>query len=52
MAQSELEHAELWGGRIKELGGDPPVYKGHPGGDADSLASRAGGIRMALRTKP
>jgi VIT1/CCC1 family predicted Fe2+/Mn2+ transporter/rubrerythrin len=49
MAQSELEHAALWGGRIKELGGVAPVYKGHPGGDADSLASRAGGIRMALR---
>jgi VIT1/CCC1 family predicted Fe2+/Mn2+ transporter/rubrerythrin len=49
MAQAELEHAELWGSRIKELGGEAPVYKGHPGGDADSLASRAGGIRMALR---
>ena len=49
MAQSELEHAALWGGRIKELGGEAPVYKGHPGGDADALASRAGGIRMALR---
>jgi VIT1/CCC1 family predicted Fe2+/Mn2+ transporter/rubrerythrin len=49
MAQSELEHAALWGGRIEELGGKAPVYKGHPGGDADSLASRAGGIRMALR---
>jgi len=49
MAQSELEHAALWEGRIKDLGGQSPVYKGHPGGDADSLASRAGGIRMALR---
>jgi VIT1/CCC1 family predicted Fe2+/Mn2+ transporter/rubrerythrin len=49
MAQAELEHAALWGGRIKELGGPDPAYKGHPGGDADSLASRAGGIRMALR---
>jgi vacuolar iron transporter family protein len=49
MAQSELEHAALWEGRIKELGGETPVYKGGPGGDADSLASRAGGIRMALR---
>jgi VIT1/CCC1 family predicted Fe2+/Mn2+ transporter/rubrerythrin len=49
MAQAELEHAALWGGRIKELGGEMPVYEGHPGGDADSLASRAGGIRMALR---
>jgi VIT1/CCC1 family predicted Fe2+/Mn2+ transporter len=49
LAQAELEHASLWEGRIKELGGEPPVYKGGPGGDADSLASRAGGIRMALR---
>ncbi|MGA3034915.1 MAG: VIT1/CCC1 transporter family protein [Terracidiphilus sp.] len=49
LAQAEIEHATLWEGRIKELGGPAPVYKGHPGGDADSLASRAGGIRMALR---
>jgi VIT1/CCC1 family predicted Fe2+/Mn2+ transporter/rubrerythrin len=49
LAQAELEHATLWEGRIKELGGETPVYKGGPGGDADSLASRAGGIRMALR---
>jgi VIT1/CCC1 family predicted Fe2+/Mn2+ transporter/rubrerythrin len=49
LAQAELEHAALWEGRIKELGGETPVYKGGPGGDADSLASRAGGIRMALR---
>jgi hypothetical protein len=39
----------LWAGRIKELGGPEPVYKGSPGGEADSLANRAGGIRMALR---
>src|SRR5580658_2829836 len=49
MAQSELEHAALWEGRIKVLDGETPVYKGGPGGDADSLSSRAGGIRMALR---
>jgi VIT1/CCC1 family predicted Fe2+/Mn2+ transporter/rubrerythrin len=49
LAQAELEHAALWEGRIKELGGETPAYKGGPGGDADSLASRAGGIRMALR---
>ncbi len=49
LAQAELEHAALWESRIKELGGEAPVYKGGPGGDADSLASRAGGIRMALR---
>ena len=35
--------------RIKELGGAEPVYHGSPGGEADSLANRAGGVRMALR---
>jgi VIT1/CCC1 family predicted Fe2+/Mn2+ transporter len=49
LATAELEHAELWAERIKELGGEEPVYKGNPGGEADSLANRAGGIRMALR---
>jgi VIT1/CCC1 family predicted Fe2+/Mn2+ transporter/rubrerythrin len=49
MAQAELEHAALWAERIQELGGPEPVYAGSPGGAADSLASRAGGIRMALR---
>jgi VIT1/CCC1 family predicted Fe2+/Mn2+ transporter/rubrerythrin len=49
LAGAEWEHAELWHGRIAELGGPAPVYHGRPGGDADSLATRAGGIRMALR---
>ena len=49
LAQAEFEHAELWGGRIKDLGGADPVYTGSPGGEADSLQNRAGGIRMALR---
>jgi len=49
LAQAELEHAALWRGRIVELGGSEPVYKGNPGGDANSLANRAGGVRMALR---
>ncbi len=49
LAQAEIEHATLWAGRIKELGGPDPVYSGSPGGQADSLASRAGGMRMALR---
>jgi vacuolar iron transporter family protein len=49
LALSELEHAELWADRIKELGGPEPIYKGSPGGEADSLANRAGGIMMALR---
>ena len=49
LAGAELEHAELWHGRIVELGGTEPVYNGKEGGEADSLANRAGGIRMALR---
>lgn len=49
LATAELEHAALWAERIKELGGQEPVYKGSAGGEADSLANRAGGIRMALR---
>jgi VIT1/CCC1 family predicted Fe2+/Mn2+ transporter/rubrerythrin len=49
LAQAELEHAALWHGRILELGGNEPVYAGSPGGEANSLANRAGGIRMALR---
>jgi VIT1/CCC1 family predicted Fe2+/Mn2+ transporter/rubrerythrin len=49
LAGAEWEHAALWEGRIRELGGAEPVYSGSPGGEADSLASRAGGMRMALR---
>ena len=49
LAQAELEHASLWESRIKELGGPAPVYSGSPGGEADSLANRAGGTKMALR---
>jgi vacuolar iron transporter family protein len=49
LADAELEHARLWGERIQELGGEHPVYRGKPSGEADSLQNRAGGIRMALR---
>ncbi len=49
LASAEQEHAALWGSRIQELGGPEPVYKGSPHGEADSLAHRAGGVRMALR---
>lgn len=49
LAFAEREHAELWAGRIKALGGPEPVYKGSEHGEADSLANRAGGVRMALR---
>jgi VIT1/CCC1 family predicted Fe2+/Mn2+ transporter/rubrerythrin len=49
LASSELEHAALWQGRIIELGGSEPAYTGHAHGEADTLANRAGGVRMALR---
>ena len=49
LAKAEIEHATLWEGRIKDLGGETPVYDGAPGGDADSLAARAGGMGLALR---
>jgi VIT1/CCC1 family predicted Fe2+/Mn2+ transporter/rubrerythrin len=49
LAEAEQKHAALWASRILELGGPQPVYRGAPGGDADSLASRAGGMNMALR---
>jgi vacuolar iron transporter family protein len=49
LASAEDEHAALWASRIKELGGPEPVYTGNPHGEADTLQSRAGGVRMALR---
>jgi VIT1/CCC1 family predicted Fe2+/Mn2+ transporter/rubrerythrin len=49
LASAEWEHAALWHGRIVELGGPEPVYSGSAHGEADSLANRAGGVRMALR---
>ena len=49
LAGAEWEHAALWQGRIAELNGPEPVYSGRAHGEADSLANRAGGIRMALR---
>jgi VIT1/CCC1 family predicted Fe2+/Mn2+ transporter len=49
MAEAEAEHAALWERRIVELGGKRPGYKGKVTGDADSLANRLGGQRMALR---
>ncbi|HUN86973.1 MAG TPA: VIT1/CCC1 transporter family protein [Terracidiphilus sp.] len=49
LATAEMEHAALWEGRIQELGGPKPEYKGSPAGEADSLANRAGGTKLALR---
>lgn len=49
MADAEAEHAKLWAERLIELGGAVPLYRGKQTGDADNLANRLGGQRMALR---
>src|SRR6202167_5884934 len=49
MALAEKEHAALWAGRLRELGEREPIYRGSPGGDADSLKTRVGGDDLALR---
>ena len=49
LAYAEDHHAQLWAGRIRELGGPEPVYNGPKTGEADTIANRAGGTRMALR---
>jgi VIT1/CCC1 family predicted Fe2+/Mn2+ transporter len=49
MAEAEEQHADLWAGRIRDLGGTPPKYRGRATGDADTWPNRLGGGRMALR---
>src|SRR3984893_18107413 len=49
LAAAEKHHAELWAGRIRELGAPAPQYVGHPAGQADSLTNRVGGADLALR---
>jgi VIT1/CCC1 family predicted Fe2+/Mn2+ transporter/rubrerythrin len=49
LAADEMEHANMWASRIRDLDGPEPVYKGNLGGEANSLANRAGGPLMALR---
>ena len=39
LAAAEKHHAELWAGRIRELGAPAPQYVGHPAGQADSLTN-------------
>ena len=40
LSTAEKHHADLWAGRIRDLGGAEPVYTGHSTGQADDLASR------------
>jgi vacuolar iron transporter family protein len=49
LAHAEERHALLWAGRIRELGGLDPIYNGPKTGEADTIANRVGGARMALR---
>ena len=49
LSHAEQHHARLWADRIHALGGPDPAYKGSKTGEADTLANRAGGVRMALR---
>ena len=49
LAHAEQHHAQLWAERIRALGGPDPVYRGPKTGEADTLANRAGGVRLALR---
>jgi VIT1/CCC1 family predicted Fe2+/Mn2+ transporter/rubrerythrin len=49
LATAEKHHADLWAGRIRELGGSEPGYTGDLSGQADSLTNRIGGADLALR---
>ena len=49
LAAAEKQHADLWAGRIRELGGPEPSYTGDLSGKADSLANRIGGADLSLR---
>jgi rubrerythrin len=49
LAAAEKHHADLWAGRIQELGAPAPQYTGDLSGQATSLANRVGGADLALR---
>jgi vacuolar iron transporter family protein len=49
MALAEKAHAGLWAARLRELQQPEPIYRGKPGGVADSLKTRVGGDDLALR---
>ena len=49
LATAEKHHADLWAGRIREIGGAEPQYTGSTSGQADSMANRIGGLDLALR---
>jgi hypothetical protein len=46
LATAEKHHADLWAGRIRELGEAEPKYAGDLSGQADSLANRVGELTL------
>src|SRR5258707_3757280 len=48
LAAAEKHHANLWAGRIQELGAPAPRYAGDLSGQADSLANRVREADLAL----
>ena len=49
LAAAERHHADLWAGRLRELGGPTLVYRGDEKGDASTLASLLSGASVKLR---
>ena len=49
LAAAERHHADLWAGRLRELGGPTLVCRGDEKGDADTLASLLSGSAVKLR---
>jgi vacuolar iron transporter family protein len=49
LASGENHHADLWAGRIRELGGSEPVYEGPKTGEAGTVSNHADGMGMTLR---
>jgi VIT1/CCC1 family predicted Fe2+/Mn2+ transporter len=49
LALAEKHHADLWAGRLTDLGAPVPEYEGSESGEAGSLANRIGGQGLALR---
>ncbi len=49
LARAEKHHADMWAGRMTELGARVPEYRGTPTGEADTLSARIGGDALSLR---
>ena len=49
LAKAEKHHADLWAERIRALGGAEPTDPGPKSGDANTIATRVGGVGLALR---